>query len=96
MEFSSEGSPVSTPGHSPSPSFDDLATFCDEILGTHKRFSDISNYDNRLSDSLEERVPSEVSNRLSFNSDFSHSGKDNSLQEILLQKGLAIQLDKLF
>lgn len=96
VEFSSEGSPVSTPGHSPSPSFDDLATFCDEILGTPKRFSDISNYDNRLSDSLEERVPSEVSNRLSSNSDFSHSGKDNSLQEILLQKesgiGLGISL----
>lgn len=45
---------------------------------------------------LWKRVPSEVSNRLSSNSDFSHSGKDNSLQEILLQKesgiGLGISL----
>ena len=89
MEFSSDGSPVSTPGHSPSPSFHDLASFCDEILGTNKRLSDASNYDNRCSDSAEERVPSTDSvTNSEGNCDVLHTREDNSLQEILLHKGI--------
>ncbi|XP_061173402.1 uncharacterized protein LOC133182573 [Saccostrea echinata] len=93
VDFSSDGSPVSTPGHSPSPSFDDLASFCDEILGTQKRFSDVSNYDNRLCDSIEERMP-----RLVNDQEYSLTGQteEDSLQEILLHKengiGLGISL----
>lgn len=79
VEFFFEGSLVFILGYFFFLSFDDFVIFCDEILGMYKCFFDISNYDNRFSDFLEERVLSEVSNRFLFNFDFSYLGKDNFL-----------------